>query len=489
MEPVQSSKLSRFLYAFLTVGVIGILLIIGLFAVKAYANIFTYGKLFFLTVSLVLTAALILAGRRLDWGNGISDRAFALLAVILTLAPRLFWVFAVGTAPFSDFLHMHNYGVAVAQGDFINYVDFYACFPFKFGFGFLVGGLYTLFGSDPLVVQLFNVFLSLIQVLFVYLIAREIRQESARPAALFYALWPAQIMYCSVVAAENSFMVPFLAAIYVLILFFKHYNESTKGYAMLVLAGVLTSLAQAMRPMAMVLIPAAAVYILFFTSCHRSKARDLAKKGLCILLVALTYFVSLKLISLPIKNLSGIDITRSGSGYNFLVGTNYDANGMFNQEDFSIIAKYDFDFDRVHSEAKELAIQRIKEDPIRFLKLMVKKVHFQWGQENYGYYWSIISADSGKRLEEAIKLHPRFFYALSQFYYLVVLLMTVSGCYFAYRRKIKEPALFWLIIGAMFLAYSFLEVQPRYHLPAVPLFIILVGLGASEIKRMPTGIK
>ena len=67
--------------------------------------------------------------------------------------------------------------------------------------------------------------------------------------------------------------------------------------------------------------------------------------------------------------------------------------------------------------------------------------------------------------------------------------MTVSGCYFAYRRKIKEPALFWLIIGAMFLAYSFLEVQPRYHLPAVPLFIILVGLGASEIKRMPTGIK
>ena len=172
MEPVQSSKLSRFLYAFLTVGVIGILLIIGLFAVKSYANIFTYGKLIFLAVSLVLIAALILAGRRLDWGNGISGRAFALLAVILTLAPRLFWVFAVGTAPFSDFLHMHNYGVAVAQGDFTNYVDFYACFPFKFGFGFLVGGLYALFGSDPLVVQLFNVFLSLIQVLFVYLIAR-----------------------------------------------------------------------------------------------------------------------------------------------------------------------------------------------------------------------------------------------------------------------------------------------------------------------------
>ncbi|NLW03337.1 MAG: hypothetical protein GX027_08755 [Clostridiaceae bacterium] len=52
-----------------------------------------------------------------------------------------------------------------------------------------------------------------------------------------------------------------------------------------------------------------------------------------------------------------------------------------------------------------------------------------------------------------------------------------------------EPALFWLIIGAMFLAYSFLEVQPRYHMPAVPLFIMLAGLGAAEIKGMMPGKK
>jgi len=489
VEPVQSSKLSRFLYAFLAVGAAGILIIIWLFAARSYAGIFTSARLIFLIVSLVLAAAVILAGSRLRWGNGLSDRAFVLLAVILTLTPRLFWVLAVDTAPFSDFLHMHNYGVAVSRGDFTNYVDFYSCFPFKFGFGFLVGGLYALFGANPLVVQLFNVFLSLVQVLFVYLIAREIEPGSARPAVLFYALWPAQIMYCSVVAAENSFLVPFLAAIYVLVIFSRRHAGNPKGYALLVLAGALTAIAQAMRPMAMVLVPAAAVCILFFIPRRGPKGRDIAQKAFCVVLAALSYFAVLKLASIPIKELSGIDITRSGSGYNFLVGTNYEANGMFNQEDFSIIAKYDFDFDRVHSEAQKLAIQRIREDPARFLKLMVKKTNYQWGKEGYGYYWSIISAEGGGRLEEFIKLHPRYFYAGSQLFYLVILFLAAAGCYAAYRRKTMAPALFWLVIGAMFLAYCFLEVQPRYHMPAVPLFIMLAGLGAAEIKGMMPGKK
>ena len=75
------------------------------------------------------------------------------------------------------------------------------------------------------------------------------------------------------------------------------------------------------------------------------------------------------------------------------------------------------------------------------MKLMVKR-YTSVGQEN-----TAITGASFRQI--AAKCSS------VQFYYLVVLLMTVSGCYFAYRRKIKEPALFWLIIGAMFLAYSF----------------------------------
>jgi|GEM_PF-421390 len=486
---MQSGRLARFIYGFLAAGAEAIILVIGLFAIKSYVEIFYFKTFLFMAASFAVAAAFLFLGSRVNWGNGLSTTWFIILTVVLTLAPRLFWVLSVSTEPDSDFLHLHDYGIAVSQGDFKNYVDFYACFPFKFGFGFLVGGLYSLFGPHHIVVGLFNVFLSLVQVLFVYLIAREIEPASARPAALLYAVWPAQIMYCSVVAAENSFMVPYLAAVYILVLFIKRYPEGAKGYAMLILAGILTAVAQALRPMGMVLVPAAAVCILFLMQRRGRPAADIGRKALCIVLVALAYFISLKLISIPIKNLSGIDITRTGTGYNLLVGTNYKANGMFNQEDFSIIAKYDYDFDTVHSEAKKLAIQRIKEDPVRFLKLAVKKINYQWGKENYGYYFSVLPANGGSSAEQLIKLHPRVFYAISQFHYLVVLLLAVIGCWSAYRKRLFGPSLFWLVIGAMFLAYSFLEVQPRYHLPAVPLFILLAGIGTARLKWMRKGRK
>ena len=89
--------------------------------------------------------------------------------------------------------------------------------------------------------------------------------------------------------------------------------------------------------------------------------------------MALTYFVSLKLISLPIK-ISPVSISpRSGSGYNFLVGTNM-VQRHVQSEDFtsslntiSILTGF--------TVRQELYTED-KEDPIRFLKLMVKRCTF-----------------------------------------------------------------------------------------------------------------
>ena len=486
---VPESKASRGLFIFLSIGAAGILAVIGLFAAKGYADIFSSYKLLFLAASLIAIAGIILIGMKVDWGNQLSQKAFIILIIILTLAPRLFWILSVRTAPFSDFLHMQNYGAAVSRGEFTNYVDFYSLSPFKFGFGFVMGGIYWLFGPDPLVAGIFNVFLSVFQVWLVYLITREIRPDAARAAALFYALWPAQIMYCTLVAAENTFLVFFLAAIYVFIRYAKYHTGDKKGYALLVLTGGLMALAQAMRPTGMILIPVIAIFVLFYVSYHKQRLRNLLKQVLCILIAAVSYYAVLKLISVPIKDLSGIDLTRSGSGYYLMVGTNYEANGMFNWKDFYFMRDHNFDFDVVHSEATRLAIQRIEEDPVRFLKLVVKKINFQWGKENYGYYWSTISADSGNAVENTIKLHPRVFYAGSQLYYLIILLLGIIGCYWAYKNKNYYPVILYLILGGLFLAYFFLEVQSRYHITAVPLLIIPAALGALEIKSMHFRVK
>lgn len=490
---MQDKKLSRVLFAALSVGALVVLLVIGDSAFKWYKAYGRSQQAVFLLISFLIMAGVVCIGSWLKWGTGLSVKTFFLLLLLVSLLPRLFWVLAVRTEPFSDFLHMHNYGVAVSQGDFTHYVDFYACFPFKFGFGFLVGGLYTLFGTGHLVMPLFNVVMSLAMVILVYFIGREIFSETAaRASALFCALWPAQIMYTSVVAAENSFIVPFLGAILVFVRFIKKLEAKQKPYGLLVLSGLLTAIAQAFRPLSMILLPVFGVYLLLFVSLQVKWQKSLLIKLLSIVLIAASYFISLKLISLPIKHLSGIDITKTGSGYNLLVGTNYDGDGMFNKEDFAMIAAYDFDFDRVHDEAFKLAVERITKDPARFLELVGTKIYYMWGTENYGYYWSITPASGGPLLK-TIKTYPRSFYTGSDFFYLFMLLLAIVGCVFALiKRNIKTAPLF-LLMGGLFVAYCFLEIQARYHFPAVPVFILLAGFGVSQItfkrtkKEKPSG--
>lgn len=481
---MPESRFSRGLFTFLTLGAAGILSVILIYAVRDCAGMFASYNLPLLAASLVVAAGIVVIGRKLDWGNRIPNGIFTALVIFLTLAPRLFWVLAVRTEPYSDFLHMHNYGAAVSRGEFTNYVDFYAVSPFKFGFGFLMGGIYYIFGPNPLAAGLFNVFLSLLQVWLVYLIAREIKQESARAAAIFFALWPAHIMYCNLVAAENSFFVPFLAAIYFFVRYVKHNTEGWKGYALLALSGALLAVSQVMRPLGMLFIIVMAIYVFLFARYRQRQFKGFLRRVVCVLAAIAAYYGTLKAMSIPVKNLSGIDLTKTGSGYYLMVGTNFEANGMFNWNDFYFMRDHNFDFDEVNREGTKLAIERIKADPLRFMLLVLKKIDYQWGRENYGYYWSLLSASGGNPAENFIKLHPRLFSVASQIYYLVILFLGIIGCYSAYKEKNPLPAMMYLVIGGMFVAYWFLEVQARYHITAVPLFIILAALGAREIKNM-----
>ena len=284
------------------------------------------------------------------------------------------WIYFVQTQPFSDFLHLYNYGINASQGDFKGFVDFYAVFPFKIGFGMVLAGLYSLFGTGLMVAKLFNVVLSVILVLLLYTGGKMLYGEKAgRIAALLLALWPAQIMYTSVIASEHLFMVLFTASILLILRFIKKYtyknSEFYNGNLILIAIGVLTACAQLVRPMAMLLLPVFAVFVLIY---KRYRANTIASVGLgvkAIALVIICYFAVINLANIPIQNATGIDVTRSDSGFNLMIGTNTKYNGVWNEEDFGIIKKNNYDFDKVHKEAKQIAIERLKGDPNQLIKL------------------------------------------------------------------------------------------------------------------------
>ncbi|MHB8062548.1 MAG: glycosyltransferase family 39 protein [Ruminiclostridium sp.] len=425
---------------------------------------------------LALAAIAILLIYKLNILSKINNTVFLILLLIIVLVPRLVWINFVQTQPFSDFLHLNNYGINASQGDFRGFVDFYAVFPFKIGFGMVLAGLYSLFGSGLMVVKLFNVALSIILVLLVYSGGKMLYSEKAgRIAALLLALWPAQIMYTSVIASEHLFMVLFTASVLLILSFIKQYTYKNyklyNGNLMLISIGVLTACAQLVRPMAMLLLPVFAVFILIY---KRYRANPIASAGLSVKSIALfiiCYFAVINLVNIPIQNATGIDVTRSDSGFNLMIGTNTKYDGKFNEEDFGIIEKNNYDFDKVHKEAKQIAIERLKSDPKVLMKLVISKYKILWGNENYGYYWSTVSAENS-RAEAIIKSHPRIFYGISQAFYIIIILMAICACLYSLSEKRYDALILLMIFGGILLSYTLLEVQSRYHMPVVPLLIL-----------------
>ncbi|WP_242855601.1 glycosyltransferase family 39 protein [Ruminiclostridium josui] len=199
----------------------------------------------------------------------INKAVFVTLLVLAVLIPRLIWNWYIQTQPFSDFLHLYNYGVNASQGDFKGFVDFYAVFPFKIGFGMTLAGLFSIFGSGLWTIKIFNMLLSLALVFIIYAGGKMLYGERAgRVASLLCALWPAQIMYTSVIASEHVFLVFFTGAVLLTLYFIKKYtyknHEFWNGNIVLIGAGLVTALAQLIRPMAMIMLPVFAVFILLY---------------------------------------------------------------------------------------------------------------------------------------------------------------------------------------------------------------------------------
>ncbi len=433
-----------------------------------------------------LSVAVIFLLYKINIITRINTRIFMILLVIIAIVPRLVWVYFVQTQPFSDFLHLHNYGINVSQGNFKDFVDFYAVFPFKIGFGMVLGFLYFVFGTGIMVTKLFNVALSIVLVILIYAGGKMLYSEKAgRIAALMVAIWPSQVMYTSVIASEHLFMVLFTAVVLLILKFFKKYTyknyDIVNGNLILIGIGILTACAQLVRPMAMLLLPVFAVFVLMYKKYRAKAINSVGLSIKSIAIVFICYFGFINLANIPLQIATGVDVTESNGGFNLMIGTNTKSNGTFNKEDFGIIEKNNYDFDKVHKEAKQIATERLKGDPKQLWNLVKKKYEILWGNENYGYYWSTVASQNSKA-ERVIKSHPRAFYGLSQAFYVLIILMAICSCFYTLRERRYDALVLLMIFGGILVSYTLLEVQARYHMPVMPILILFGSSFLSEAK-------
>jgi 4-amino-4-deoxy-L-arabinose transferase-like glycosyltransferase len=413
---------------------------------------------------------------------------FIICLVIVTFLPRITWVLLIDTAPVSDFFLYHDYATKASQGLYNLYPETYPLFPFKFGYPLLLSVLYRIFGGSLMTAKLLNVFISVIVAILIYWIGKKVFTEKAgRSAGLIFALWPAQIMYSSVLASEHVFIVFFAAAI-ALFVKTQFYIAGSLKYVIPALIGVSLALAHMIRPVSSMLFPVLIFYMFIFVKNTPFK-KTLINKFRVIALMIAGFALSMAIFNAAVANLTGVEVWRSSSGFSLLVGTNYQSSGMYSTEDEKIISEFNYDFDSIHKEATKRAFERIKTNPLNFLRLVEKKFIVQWTSEDFGLLWSINKVLDRTPIFEMINDGSSWIELMVQLFYIALLLFATAGFILSKKAGNYISTIFLMLFGAFVAAHTLLEVQSRYHYPVIPVLIVVAGYGLSELYKKVFEVK
>ena len=412
----------------------------------------------------------------------ISESTFLLSLLILTFAPRLWWITHAGTLPEADFAGYHDYALQVASGNISAFTPVMQVFPFKFFYPLVLGGLYWLTAPSPFIAQLLNLVISLVLAYQVYLLGRRAGGEHVgRLASVLFAIWPSQIAFCSVVAQEHLFEVFFLGAI----LFLLRSQDSQQRNSVVVygaLTGALIAIAHALRPVALVVFPTLLAFVVWGIQGIQNTLRSRA----ALLLSCLGGFaLAFAIIMLPTARAVNYPVWKSSAGFSAYVGTSTASNGFWSAANAQILDEYSHDFDQVHAASMQRALDAVGSSPMAFLRLAATKFALFWGSDDYGVYFSTVeqmpTADA-----VTIFLYRTRINLFAQGAYLAILLCAAIGMYT--MRRHSNSAL--LIIQSVFLlhvaAFSVLEIQSRYHFLVIPLLLVPAAMAWLQQEEKTT---
>lgn len=450
-------------------------------------SIFTMWVLGALMILTVGTGARYVATTDID----ISRGWYLALLGALTLAPRLWWITHAATIPHADFAGYHIYALKVAAGNPMGYTPTMTVFPFKFFYPFVIGLAYWLTTPSPFVAELLNLMFSVIIAYQVYRLGTIAGGEHCgRLAGLFFALWPSQIAFTSVVAQEHMFEVFLLGA--VLLLLRTHDTTLRKLVLFSLLAGGSVAIAHALRPVALVIFPTFVAYLIwgdrqtFATWRVRAASLAAAATGFAIVLMA---------IMVPASQAVRYPVWKSSAGFSLYVGTTASGRGFWTPESALIIRKHNYNFDSVHHACNQVALQNVVGDPLGFARLAAIKFFMFWGSDDYGLYSSTVeqypTSSSVNIYQYRIHLN-----LLAHGAYAVILLCASIGMYriqshtsgkrLSWQTAVPDGRVLFIIQSVFLLhvvAFTFLEIQSRYHMLVIPM--LMIPAAAAFVYRSP----
>ncbi|NOW07165.1 glycosyltransferase family 39 protein [Clostridium beijerinckii] len=411
-----------------------------------------------------------------------------IVTIILTVAfiIRFLWFYSIDSIPISDFNRMFVCAEDFANG--YNYMfkgySYFARFP-HMSMTVIYFSLIIKIFSNPLVaIRFINIIFSMINIILLFFISNEVFKEKKKNVwvLLLSSIYPPMIIYNNIYCSENMAMPLLLLSI---LMFFKAINGCNKNKLLFFsLSGLSLSAMHLFRPLGYIMIIAYSMYIFIYFK-EKLKLQIISSLFVLLMFVIPYVIVSYTLMALNITEYPLWNATEPIS-MSVLKGTNIEAEGGWNEEDYSLIDKYDGDYENLDKAAKEIIKQRLTTTPkIELFKFYVYKYSKQWSVGDFGgAYWSKVGLDEAYNKEHYLdimgKKEGRNIIKLSddmqiytQIFYIMILTFSYIGLYKNKKAKNFKIDFFYIMFCGLALQCLLTEAQDRYSYPFSWIFIIL----------------
>lgn len=399
------------------------------------------------------------------------DRKVMLCIILITgLILRIIWCASVKSIPVSDYKTIFNSAKHVLNGEYWIFKDYsyFARFPHLIIFVLYCAGIIKVFGASALTaMKTVNIFLSIISIILVYKIAKEIFKDEKRSliAAFMSALFPASILYTAVYCTENIAIPFYLASLYYFIVVI----NKKKRDEYLLLSGILLLIGHLFRATAQVMVVAYILYIIVYLGRqHKRKVKS-------VMYILVSFIIPFMILGYSLIG-TGITDTKLWSGKepavtSILKGSHLESFGRWNAEDAHFIEENIKDTEYIKEESKKKIAERYTSSPAVLAKFAVNKVARQWWQGDFaGAFW----AESGLTDEnigiDILNNGSVWF----QLFYTVIFIMVLVGV-FKNKEYLNNKIIniLYIIFCGYGLLFLILESQERYGFVISWVFILL----------------
>lgn len=436
-------------------------------------SVYTNAVLYAIIVAPVFAAILFLSSK-----INILPAPFAIMVFIMAFLIKGVFAAMIDTPPISDFNTFYKYAILLTQGDkSFGQLFYFKTWAYQTGPVIYYSAIMKMFGTGLLPLKLVNCFFMAGSNMLVYLIARKVSNDfTARFVALLYLVYPAPYFLTPVLTNQHFAACMFLAGIYVLML--GSMNLILRG----ILAGLLMSVGNAVRPLGLLIAAAVIIWSLIQAVSFRKTATLVMTAVLLVVYLSGSFGLSAAVRRTEI-NPEGL--RNNFPLWKFVIGFNQNSKGQFNYDDQNNIFLIE-DFSKRNSAALETIKKRISIEPYKMISFIGTKVNLMWAEFDT-MMWGFYEKEDGKlkASKEIQRIEPIILRIEKIFYFQVFILLLIGLVRSLLSQGIKsEILLVSVILLCFFSVHLLIEIQVRYRYFAVLLVFVLAAKG-SEVLFAP----